>query len=548
MTSQQSVSSATATGNAPAAPAASAAPGTLATDNAEHTDRRRWIALAIVMTAAFMDLVDVTIVNIAIPSIERTLDASFGSIQWITAGYALAFAAGLITGGRLGDIYGRKRLFLVGIAGFTVASALCGFAAGPEMLVASRLLQGATAALMVPQVLSIVHTTFPAHERGKVFGLFGAVVGLGAVSGPLVGALLTEWNLFGLEWRPIFLINLPVGIAALVLGRKYITESRAPKALRLDLVGVVLVTGAMLMLVYPLTRGRELGWPVWGYACMAGSVVVFGALVAYERYKSRKDGSPLIELSLFSVKSFAAGIAVQLVFGIVLGVFFLVWTLYMQMGLGWGPLRAGLTGVPFSIAVSFAAAVSVQKLVPRFGRKVLQAGALGMIAGLLLYIWAAGHYGTGIEPWQMAAPLVVMGVGMGLIVAPLTDAVLSGVPREHAGSASGLITTVQQMGTALGLALVSVVFFGTMDEERLAPSEAGPAFADAFRNSLWYAVAVLAVIFLLMFALPARSQQHLEGAPEGDAPGSGTAQTVEQAQEAEREGESERSREVTLAR
>ncbi|MFF0445722.1 MFS transporter [Streptomyces sp. NPDC004609] len=475
-------------------------------------DRRRWIALAVVMTAAFMDLVDVTIVNIAIPSIERTLDASFGSIQWITAGYALAFAAGLITGGRLGDIYGRKRLFLIGITGFTLSSALCGFAANPEMLVASRLLQGATAALMVPQVLAIVHATFPAHERGKVFGLFGAIVGLGAVSGPLIGALLTQWNLFGLEWRPIFLINLPVGIAGLILGRKFISESRAPQALRLDLVGVVLVTTALLMLIYPLTRGRELGWPLWGHLCMAGSLFVFAAFVAYEKYKVRKDGSPLVELSLFRVKSFAAGIGVQLVFGLAIGVFFLVWTLYMQIGLGWSPLRAGLTGVPFSLAVSVAAGVSVQKLVPLFGRKVLQAGALTMIAGLLLYIWEAGRYGTGIHPWQMAAPLLLMGVGMGLIVAPLTDAILSDVPREHAGSASGLISTVQQVGTALGLALVSVVFFGSIDEERLAPSGMGKAFSDAFQNSLWWVVAVLAVIFLLMFALPARPKQHLEGA------------------------------------
>ena len=181
------------------------------------------------MTAAFMDLVDVTIVNIAIPSIQQDAGASFSQIQWITAGYALAFAAGLITGGRLGDIHGRKRLFLVGIGGFTLASALCGFAANPEMLVASRILQGGMAALMVPQVLSIVHATFPAHERGKVFGLFGAIVGLGAVSGPLLGALLTEWNLFGLEWRPIFLINLPVGIAGLILGSRFITESKAPQ-------------------------------------------------------------------------------------------------------------------------------------------------------------------------------------------------------------------------------------------------------------------------------------------------------------------------------
>jgi EmrB/QacA subfamily drug resistance transporter len=481
------------------------------------SDRRRWIALAIVMTAAFMDLVDVTIVNIAIPSIERDLGASFGAIQWITAGYALAFAAGLITGGRLGDIYGRKRLFLIGITGFTLASALCGFAANEEMLVASRLLQGATAAMMVPQVLAIIHVTFPAHERGKVFGMFGAVIGLGAVSGPLLGALLTQWNLFGLEWRPIFLINLPVGIAGLILGRKYITESRAPKALKLDLVGVALVTLGLLMLIYPLTRGRELGWPLWGHLCMAGSLIVFAAFVMYEKYKTRKDSSPLVELSLFKVKSFAAGIAVQLTFGIVCGIFFLVWTLYMQIGLGWSPLRAGLTGVPFSIAVSTAAGMSVQKLVPRFGRKVLQAGAVTMAAGLLLYIWEAGRYGTGIQSWQMALPLVVMGVGMGLIVAPLTDAVLSDVPREHSGSASGLINTTMQMGNALGLGLVSVVFFGSIDD-RIAPSEVGKAFGEAFQSSLWWVVAVLGAIFVVMFALPARPKQHVEGAAEAEGP------------------------------
>ncbi|PRH79271.1 MFS transporter [Streptomyces solincola] len=474
-------------------------------------DRRRWLALAIVMTAAFMDLVDVTIVNIAIPSIERDLSASFGAIQWVTAGYALAFAAGLITGGRLGDIYGRKRLFLVGIAGFTLASALCGFAASPEMLVASRLLQGAMASLMVPQVLAIVHVTFPAHERGKVFGLFGAIVGLGAVSGPLLGALLTQWNLFGLEWRPIFLINLPVGIAGLILGRKFITESRAGKALRLDLVGVGLVTLGLLMLIYPLTRGRELGWPLWGHLCMLASPLVFAALVVYERHKTRRDGSPLIELSLFKVKSFAAGVTVQLTFGVVMGVFFLVWTLYMQTGLGWTPLRAGLTGVPFSIAVSVAAGISVQKLVPRFGRKVLQTGALTMAAGVLLYIWEADRYGRGIESWQMALPLVVMGLGMGLIVAPLTDAVLSDVPREHAGSASGLVNTTQQMGTALGLGLVSVVFFDAIDEAApRSPAEVGPAFADAFQGAMWWVAAVLGVIFLVMFALPRRPRQHAE--------------------------------------
>ncbi|MGI5426434.1 MFS transporter [Streptomyces sp. CA-179760] len=483
-------------------------PGT--TGDGGGTDRRRWFALAIVMTAAFMDLVDVTIVNIAIPSIRRESGASFSEIQWITAGYALAFAAGLITGGRLGDIHGRKRIFLLGIGGFTVASALCGLAVNPEMLVASRFLQGGMAALMVPQVLSIVHATFPAHERGKVFGLFGAVVGLGAVSGPLLGALLTEWNLFGWEWRSIFLINLPVGVAGLILGSRFITESKAPRALKLDLVGVALVTLGLLMLLYPLIRGRELGWPLWGYVSMAGSLVVLAALVAYEKRKAARDGSPLVELSLFRVKSFAAGIAVQTVFGVALGIFFLVWTMYMQFGLGWSPLKAGLTGVPFSIAVSAAAGMSVQLLVPRFGRKVLQAGALVMAAGVLLYIWESGHYGLAITSWQMALPLVVMGVGMGLIVAPLTDAILSEVPREHSGSASGLINTVQQMGNALGLGLVSVVFFGSISDH-LSRDQVGPAFANAFQNALGWVAAVMAVIFLLMFALPKRPAQHVEG-------------------------------------
>lgn len=370
---------------------------------------------------------------------------------------------------------------------------------------------------MVPQVLSIVHATFPAHERGKVFGLFGAVVGLGAVSGPLLGALLTEWNLFGLEWRPIFLINLPVGVAGLILGSRFITESKAPRALKLDLVGVALVVVGLLMLLYPLTRGRELHWPLWGYLSMAGSLVVFAALVAYERRKTRIDGSPLVELSLFKVKSFAAGIAVQTVFGVALGIFFLVWTLYLQFGLGWSPLRAGLTGVPFSLAVSAAAGLSVQLLVPRYGRKVLQAGALVMAAGVLIYIWEAERYGLSIASWQMALPLVVMGVGMGLIVAPLTDAVLSEAPREHAGSASGLINTVQQMGNALGLGLVSVVFFGVIGD-RLTPAEVGPAFVNGFQHALYWVAGVLTAIFLLMFALPRRPAQRPEaGEPEAAA-------------------------------
>ncbi|MEU3755004.1 MFS transporter [Streptomyces olivoreticuli] len=476
-------------------------------------DRRRWLALAVVMTASFMDLVDVTIVNIAMPSIQRDIGASFSVLQWLSEGYALAFAIGLITGGRLGDIYGRKRMFLLGMGGFTLASMLCGIVSDPQLLVAARVLQGLMAAMMVPQVLSIIHVTFPAHERGKVFGMFGAIVGLGAVSGPLLGALLTQWNLFGLEWRPIFLINLPVGIAGLLLGRRFIIESKAPRALKLDLVGVALASAGLLMLLYPLTQGREHDWPVWGFVSMALSAPMFAAFVLYERHKSAKDGSPLVELSLFKVKSFAAGIGVQLTFGLTSGIFFLVWTLYMQIGLGWSALRAGLTGVPFSLAVSAAAGMSVQKLVPRFGRKVLQAGALVMAAGVLTYIWEADRYGAGIKSWQMALPLVVMGAGMGLIVAPITDAVLSEVPRDHAGSASGLINTTQQLGNAIGLGLVSVAFFGVVDKADPRQRPVADIFGDAFTHSMWWVAGGLVLVFGLMFLLP----RH-KAAPEASAP------------------------------
>ncbi|MFJ9849800.1 MFS transporter [Streptomyces sp. NPDC101150] len=466
-------------------------------------DRRRWIALAILLTASFMDLVDATIVNIAIPSIQRDTGASFSAVQWVTAGYALAFALGLISGGRLGDIYGRKKLFLLGMGGFTLASALCGLAADPGMLVGARVLQGAMAALMVPQVLAIIHVSFPAHERGKVFGMFGAVIGLGAVCGPLIGALLTEGNLGGLEWRPIFLINLPVGIAGILLGGRFVTESRAPRALRLDLVGTALATLGLLMVLYPLTQGRESGWPLWGFAAMAASPFVFAVFVRYERAKARKDGSPLVELSLFRIKTFAAGAGVQLTFGAVSGLFFLIWTLHMQLGLGWGPLHAGLTGVPFSLACSAAAGISVQKLVPRFGRKVLQAGALIMLSGGLLYLWEAGHYGTALQSWQMAPAMLLMGAGMGLIVAPITDSVLSEVPTEHSGSASGIFNTTGQLGMALGLGLSSVAFFGVTGEVG-GGAAPGAAFVSATTHALWWVSGGLVVVFGLLFLLPRR--------------------------------------------
>ncbi|MFJ9369737.1 MFS transporter [Nocardia sp. NPDC101769] len=434
-------------------------------DHSAHTppDRRRWIALVVVLVAGFMDLLDATIVNVAVPSIQRDLGAQYAQLEWIVAGYVLAFAAVLITGGRLGDIYGRRRLFLTGVAGFTIASALCGIAVSPGMLIVSRFLQGGTAGLMVPQILAIIHVTFPREERGKVFGIFGAVVGSAAVVGPTVGGVLVDWNVFGLQWRPIFLVNVPVGIAAFAAALFVVRESKSATAPKLDLVGATLATAAITMLVYPLTEGRRYGWPAWTFAMMAGAVAMLAVLVLYENRRARTIGSPLIVLGLFRRRSFSIGSVLWLIFWIALGGFFLVWTLYMQIGLGWSPLRAGLTSGVFAVGAAAAAGISVEVLVPRYGRRVLMAGALLNAAGFAAYVWTAWHYGPAITSWQMIAPLAISGLGFGLVVSPTIDFVLAEVPRDDAGSASGLLNTAQQLGIALGVALAGVVFFAQID-------------------------------------------------------------------------------------
>ncbi|WP_197287598.1 MFS transporter [Streptomyces apocyni] len=423
-------------------------------------DPKRWAALLVLLVAAFMDLLDGTIANVAAPSMQRELGAGYSAIQWILVGYQLAFALLLILGGRLGDIFGRKKVFLLGVAGFTLTSLTAGIAQEPWQLVVSRVLQGAFAGVMVPQVLSIIHVTFSKKERGTAFALHGLVGGLAATLGLAIGGLLVQWNLFDLSWRTIFLINVPIGILGLIYGSKVITESKAPQALRLDTIGVVLATVGLVMLVYPLLQGRELGWPTWGYVSMVLSLPVLVLFVMWQRRKTGKDGSPLVELGLFRTRSFSSGLGVNLIFYVGMGMFTIGWTLYMQIGQGWSPMRAGLTSLPFCVGAFLTATTSVMILVPKFGRKAMQVGALVLIAGLGLYIWVAGEKGADVTTWHIAGPLFLIGLGFGTVATPLPLIVTSEVPHKDAGSASGLVNTNTQLGFAIGGALVSVVFFG----------------------------------------------------------------------------------------
>src|SRR6266581_7619498 len=434
----------------------------------ESADPRRWLTLVILLLAAFMNLVDVSIVNIAIPSVQRDLHASYADVQWALAGYTLAYALVLVTGGRLGDTFGRKRLFLIGVAGFTIMSALCGAATGPGMLIACRVAQGVMGGIMVPQVLAVIQVIFPPAERIKALAGFGVTAGLGAVSGPLLGGLLIQHNLFGLSWRPIFLINVPVGIIAIAASAVLVRESRAPRPPKLDPIGVALISAALLLLLYPLVQGRQLGWPAWTFAAMAASVPVFAAFVGYERIKASRDGSPLVQLSLFRERAFSVGMAIALVFFLGIASFGLVLTLFLQLGLGFTPLHAGLTFLPFSLGILVSSGAAA-RLAPRFGRGVTMAGALVIAAGMAGLIATVHHYGAAVTTWELVPGLVAAGLGLGAVIAPLADIVLDRVPKQDAGSASGVFNTGLQLGNSIGIALIGVIFFG------LLGSQSGPA-------------------------------------------------------------------------
>ena len=430
----------------------------------KFTSRQRTIALVIVALAFVMDLLDTTIVNIAIPSIQTELGASYAAIQWITAGYALAFATLLITGGRLGDVVGYKKLFVGGIAGFTITSFLCGITPNIEVLIAGRLLQGAAAAMMVPQVMSLMQVMYKPKERGAVMGLFGALGGLSASLGPIIGGFLIHWNIAGLDWRPIFLINVPVGIFALVMGLRYLPGGKSPHPLKLDIIGTILIIISLGMLVFPLIEGRELGWPTWIFWILAGSIPVFALFWKWQLKKFTIDKSPLIIPSLFKTYSYAVGLFANVIFQLVMIGFFFTFTLTLQIGLGFDVIKAALTGLPVAIGIGVSIGVIGPKLTAIIGRYTMTIGAVIMAIGLAVTAWVLQEGGMDTNPWALAPALLVIGIGMGMVMGLVFSIALKDVDKKHAGSASGTLNAGQQVGGAIGVALVGVIFFGALNQ------------------------------------------------------------------------------------
>ena len=443
-----------------------------------RAEQRKWLALATALAGSFMAFFDVFVVNVAIPTVQRDLHATFAQVQFVITGYSLTYAVTLITGGRLGDIFGRKRLFMLGMAAFTCCSALCGLAPSPGFLIAARVVQGLSAALMTPQVLSIIQVTFAPQERGRALGIFGAVFGFAATAGQVVGGFIVRADLFGLSWRPVFLINVPIGVASLAAATLLLSESRSATALRLDIGGVCLLTVGLFLLTFPLIEGREAGWPAWTWLCLLASLPVMLVFATFERRKTARDGSPLVVLRLFRQRAFVAGLLTYVFLNASAQGFLLTIALSLQIGLHFSSLAAGLVLGPAAIGFAVAAALSV-RLVPRFGARLMIFGSGLMIAalGAATIVVALGQE----KPSAVALALFVCGVGFGngLLSPPLMGAILAGVDRDDAGAGSGVLVTSQQIGGAMGVAIIGVILFGAL--AGLAPrmsADLVPAFSQ----------------------------------------------------------------------
>jgi EmrB/QacA subfamily drug resistance transporter len=419
--------------------------------------RWRWRVLAVVLAAEAMDILDTTTVNVAGPSVRRSIGGGIDLVQWLSAAYTLAFAVLLITGGRLGDRYGPRRMFLLGAAGFTVASLACGLSVTPAMLIAARVVQGSFGAVLLPQGISLLTAAFSEREIGKAFSAYAPVLSLAAVLGPLVAGGLIHWNLFGAGWRLVFFINLILGAAVIAAGLACLPADGRPTLRRLDGRGVVIAGGAMFLLVYPLIQGRQAGWPWWTFALLAAGVA---GCVLFARHE-RRSAAPLIEPALLRRRGYLAGGAVALAFFAAAAGIMLVLSLYAQYGLGYSALGAGLVITPVA-AGNVAGALVAMHLSRRLGgRATIQANLAVAIAGLAcvaLTVTLAGSPPSGL---LLAGPVLALGFGLGGIIAPLFSIILDGITPAETGSASGSLGAIQQLAGSVGVATIATLYTST---------------------------------------------------------------------------------------
>jgi EmrB/QacA subfamily drug resistance transporter len=456
--------------------------------------RLRWIVLAVVLAAEVMDLLDSTIVNVAGPSVRRDLGGGASTLQWLSAAYTLTFAVFLVTGARLGDLFGRRRLFLIGSAGFTLMSAACALAPSPGLLIATRALQGGFGALLIPQGFGLLKEAFAEEEMGTVFGSFGPVMGLSAIAGPIVAGLLIDANLLGTGWRLVFLINVPVGIVALATAWRTLPRTVPAPGTKLDVGGMALIGAASVAIIYPLIEGRAEGWPAWIFALLALGIVLLGTFALYER---RRREAPLIEPGLLRNRAYVDGLVVALFFFATFAGLMLIVSLFCQLGERFSPVHAGLTLVPITAGMVVTLGASFA-LVARFGRTLLHLGIV--LAGAGCAVLAVTLSGANSATTLALTPgLAIVGLGAGFIFGQLFDIILAGVAMDQVGSASGVLNAIQQLASALGIAVLGTVFFSELT--------AGHLPTHALATTAWLCVIPLAVTFVLAFRLPRRARE-----------------------------------------
>jgi EmrB/QacA subfamily drug resistance transporter len=460
---------------------------------------QRWLMLPVILIAMFMAGFDIWAVNVAAPSLQRDLHVSDAALQLIVGGYAFMYASGMVTGGRLGDLFGYKRMFLVGVVTFALASLACGVAPSSGALVAFRLVQGLTGAVMVPQVVALITASFPARERSRALGWYGATMGLGFVSGQILGGGLIQANILGLSWRAVFLVNVPVGILAVIVGSIVVPKAHGLRKPRLDPLGAVGVSGGLALALVPLTLGRDEGWPLWTWVSFAAVLPVLGATIVWERRLTRLRAEPLLDLSLFRDRAFSAGLLVNFTSLFFFGSFMFVLTLLLQSGLGLSPLHAGIVNLP--LALTFIAATLLgPRLAGRLGPRSITVGAVFATVGTVVLALIAMHAGGHLGGWETAPGTALIGIGQGLMVPSLMGAVLTHVRPEQAGAAAGVLTTTQQFSIAAGVAVIGAVFYEVIGG---VPTRA--SFVSGLVVVAWVDAALLVLAAALTFLLPRRA-------------------------------------------
>jgi EmrB/QacA subfamily drug resistance transporter len=453
----------------------------------------RWLVFAVVLAANVMDLMDATIVNVAGPAIRHALGGSASTLLWLSAGYTLAFAVFLITGARLGDMFGRRRLFLIGSAGFTVMSAACAAAPSPSTLIGFRVLQGTFGALMIPQGFGMLKECFVEDEMSKVFGAFGPMMGLSMLAAPILAGALVEANLWSIGWRLVFLINVPIGIATFGGAVRVLPRTIAHPGIRLDSGGMILIGLALTAIIYPLIQGRAAGWPAWTFMTIAAGAALLGAFVVWERHH---HGDPLIEPGLLANRAYTSGILVALAFFGAFGGLLLCVSLFGQLGEGFSPIHAGLTllamvvGMIIGMGASFA-------LVARLGRRLLHLGVAIVAAGTVVLALTVTGTNTA-STLDLAPGLFLIGAGAGMSMGQLFEFILASVGMDEVGSASGVLEAVQQLSSAVGVAALGTIFFSAF---------ASPPPTHALAITAWACLVPVAAAFALIFRLPMRARE-----------------------------------------